>query len=93
MKLEPWTGCLEQALERVPTRRWPMLHVLDGYYENESEGLEKETTAVEIRAGAIQSMICNINDMGKEDAVIHLCILINTLTEELYGDATSKEGV
>lgn len=70
-----------------------MLRVLDGYYENESEGLENETTAVEIRAGAIQSMICNINDMGKDDAVTDLCRLINTLTKELYGDATSKEGV
>ena len=90
MKLEPWTACLEQALERVPTRRWPILDVLRGYYENESEGLERETTAQEIRSGAIQSMICNLGDMSKDDAVIDLCILINTLTNELYGSETSK---
>ena len=90
---EPWTDCLEQALERVPTRRWPILDVLSGYYENETECCEQETTAKEIRNGAIQSMICNLNDMGKEDAVTDLCILINTLTKELYGHEASKKGV
>ena len=90
MKLEPWWGCLEQALERVPTQKWAKMEVLRGYYENETESCEQETTAQETRAGAIQSMICNLGDMSKDDAVIDLCILINTLTNELYGSETSK---
>ena len=88
-----WDACLEDALKRVPTQRWPMLSVLSGYYENETECCEQETTADEIRGGAIQSMICNLNDMGKEDAVFDLCLLINTLTKELYGHEASKKGV
>lgn len=90
---EPWMDCLEQSLERVPTRRWPILNVLSGYYENETECCDQETTAREIRNGAIQSMICNLNDMGKDEALLDLSILINELTKELYGNATSKEGV
>ena len=90
---EPWMDCLEQSLNRIPSLEWRRSDAIAGYFENECEGLTCEIPVQQIKDGAIQSMICNLNDMGKDEAVLSLSILINELTKELYGNATSKEGV
>ena len=69
-----WDDTLRRALKKDGIEG---SHVLQGYWENaceqaEEEGLSIKENLNKIRQSAVESLIDNLNDMPKEDAITTL---------------------
>ena len=69
-----WDDTLRRALKKDGIDG---SHALQGYWENaceeaEEEGLSIKENLNKVRESAVESFICNLNDMSKEDAIIAL---------------------
>ena len=69
-----WDDTLRRALKKGGIDG---SHVLQGYWENACEQAKEEGLSVsehvnKVRESAVESLIDNLNDMSKEDAIITL---------------------